>query len=69
MKKNHMLSVEFYKDHLKFQHDGVSKIITHYFLFLIFGENGQNWVILRAKMTSYVKIRGKLSSNFFPKSY
>ena len=35
----------------------------------IFGENGQNWVILGAKMTSYVKIWGKWSNNFFIKVY
>ena len=29
-----------------------------------FGDNGQNWVILGAKMTSYVKICGKSSNNF-----
>ena len=31
---------------------------------VIFGENVQNWVILGAKMTSYVKIWGKWSNNF-----
>ena len=34
-----------------------------------FGENGQNWVILWAKMRSYVKIWGKWSNNYFPKSF
>ena len=29
-----------------------------------FGENGQNWVILGVKMTSYIKIWGKWSNNF-----
>ena len=28
------------------------------FKYLIFGENGQNWVILGAKIMSYVKILG-----------
>ena len=33
----------------------------------IFGENGPNWVLLGAKMTSYVKILRKWSQNFFTK--
>ena len=35
----------------------------------IFGENVQNWVILGAKITSYVKISGKWSKNFFTKTF
>ena len=35
--------------------------------YAIFGENGQNWVILGAKMTSYVKIWDKWSNNFLSK--
>ena len=34
-----------------------------------FGENGQIWVILWAKMRSYVKNWGNLSNIFFPKSF
>ena len=36
--------------------------------YVIFRENGQNWVILGDKTMSYVKIWGKWLDNFFPKS-
>ena len=50
--KDHAVSLESYKDHSKYQHNGASTIIYH------FGENGPNWVILGAKITTYVKTWG-----------